>query len=692
MTWALALSAPQVLLSMGPWRFPAEHYVLWALATPVVLVFGWPFFRHAWQLARHRTAGMDTLVALSTGTTYAWSVFNTVYPTYLQTRGLPADVYFEAASVIIAFILLGKWLEDRAKASASDALRHLMTLRPSTVLLERRDGTTREVSLREVVPGDRLLIRPGERVGVDGVVEEGDTYIDESTLSGESLPVPKREGDPVFAGTLNQQGAFRMRADKVGEDTLLAGIIRQVRLAQGSKAPVQRLVDKVAAVFVPSVLGIALVSFALWWGLGGTSALPHAFLALVTVLVIACPCALGLATPTALMVGIGRGAAMGIFVKDAASLERLRDVRALILDKTGTLTEGRPQVEAFHWIVEPSPQVKAVLYSLEKSSGHPLGAAIASALEEEGSPVPAGSAPQGAPTGPAAAGRIQQGVPTGPAAVGRTPQGAPGRPAMAGAPLPLLPLQDLRSLVGSGIEGVFVRSVYRVGRLDWLRSQGVDIPAALSAWVAQREATARTVVVYAKDKEALGGIVLFDRLRPGARAVVDNLRGRGIQVHLLTGDNAATAASIAAETGISSYRAGLLPGDKAAFVRSLQGKGQVVAMAGDGVNDAEALAVADVGIAMGSGTDVAMDVAGITLVQARLDRLPAALDLSVKTFRVIRQNLGFAFVYNVIGIPLAAGALYPAFGLLLHPMIAGAAMALSSVTVVGNSLRIKRNI
>ena len=647
MFWAVGLSIPQVIISMAAPGLPYAPYILWALATPVVLVFGWPFFRHGWQMARHRTAGMDTLVALSTGCAYAWSVFNTLYPGYLLTRGLPADVYFEAASVVIAFILLGKWLEDRAKASASDSIRRLMALRPSTVLLAEKDGSTREVSLAAVHSGDHLRIRPGERIAVDGQVSAGESYIDESTLSGEPVPVPKHEGDPVYAGTLNQRGSFLMRADKVGADTLLAGIIRHVREAQGSKAPVQRLVDKVAAVFVPAVIGIALLSFCLWWVFGGASAIPHAFLAFVTVLVIACPCALGLATPTALMVGIGKGASAGIFVKDAASLERLRTIRVLVLDKTGTLTEGRPRVEALHWFSEASLQVKALLYSLERASEHPLGGAICAALEAE--------------------------------------------------ELPLLSLKDLRAVTGSGIEGRFVHSVYRVGNLRWLRSLGVSVPAGVADWVALEEGRARTVVCYAKDDEVLAGIVLYDRLRPGAREAIADLKARGIEVYLLTGDNEATALAIAEEAGIigegalaaSPVRAGLLPADKSAFVRSLQERGLVVAMAGDGINDAEALALADVGIAMGSGTDIAMDVAGITLVNARLDRIPAALDLSAGTFRAIGQNLGFAFVYNVLGIPLAAGVLYPAFGYLLNPMIAGAAMALSSITVVGNSLRLK---
>lgn len=673
MLWAIGLSIPQVVLSMTGAGSP---FLLWALATPVVLFFGWPFFRHGWQMALHRTAGMDTLVALSTGCAYAWSVFNTLDPGYLRSRGLPADVYFEAASVVIAFILLGKWLEDRAKASASEAIRKLMGLQPSTVLRVAPDGSTHEIPLSHVYPGDVLLIRPGDRIPVDGAVEPGAAgpgaansgvappdgaarrdaedpgvappggavlaavgYVDESTLTGEPVPVAKAPGDALFAGTLNQKSGFRMRAGRVGKDTLLAGIIRRVREAQGSKAPVQRLVDKVAAVFVPSVIGVALVAFAAWWLIGGAAALPHALVAFVTVLVIACPCALGLATPTALMVGLGQGAGAGIFIKDAASLERLRTVGAVVLDKTGTLTEGRPRVEETHWFTPGTPQLQAILYSLERGSEHPLAEAICNALS------------------------------------------ASVEGAVKAEPI-LLPLGNLVAQPGSGISATFVRATYRVGNLRWLRAEGIDTSNA-EGWVRQREAHARTVVCFAKDQTVLAALSLYDRIKPGAPEAIAGLRAHGLSVHLLTGDNESTAAAIAQESGIKLYKAGLLPNDKSQYIRDLQAAGERVAMAGDGINDAEALATADVGIAMGNGTDIAMDVAGMTLVNAGLDRIPAAIRLSEQTYGTVRQNLWFAFVYNVIGIPLAAC-------LVLNPMIAGAAMALSSITVVGNSLRLKR--
>jgi P-type Cu2+ transporter len=641
MIWALSLSVPLVLIGMSGLTRAWVPYLSWILATPVVLVLGRSFFIHAWQQARHRSAGMDTLVAISTGFAYVYSVFNTLFPSYFLSHALPADVYFEAASVVIAFILLGKWLEAKATGVASDSIRKLMGLQPETVLVELADGQTRESSIREVLEGDRILVRPGERIAVDGIVLSGDTYLDESMLSGEPLAVVKAPGDLVYAGTLNQQNPFRMRADKVGKDTVLSGIIRRVRQAQGSKAPVQEWVDKIAAIFVPIVLGIALLTFITWWWLGGPSGLAHGLLCFITVLVIACPCALGLATPTALMVGIGKGADLGIFIKDASSLERLREVTDLILDKTGTITQGRASVREWCWYSPATIQTEAILYSLERASGHPLAQAICSALEE-------------------------------------------------GRSLPLMPLEDLTSVVGKGVEGRFVRTPYRVGHSRWLKELGIPFSDEQDRWQASSEAQGETVVFFTKGMDVLVGIALKDPLREGTNAVIADITRRGVQVHLLTGDNEAAAARVASEAGIGLVKGAMLPQDKAAYIRALQARGRMVAMAGDGINDAEALAVADVSIAMGSGTDIAMDVAGMTLVKAHPDRIPLAMDLSSDTFKAIRQNLGFASVYNLIGIPIAAGALYPAWGLLLHPMIAGAAMALSSVTVVTNSLRLRR--
>lgn len=671
MIWAVSLSVPLVIISMfhlgGSWM----PYLSWILATPVVLVLGRSFFVHAWQQARHRSVGMDTLVAISTGFAYLYSVFNTLFPSYFLSHGLPADVYFEAASVVIAFILLGKWLEAKATGVASDAIRKLMGLQPETVLVELADGQTRESSIREVLAGDRLLVRPGERIAVDGIVLSGDTYLDESMLSGEPLAVVKAPGDPVYAGTLNQQNPFRMRADKVGKDTVLSGIIRRVRQAQGSKAPVQELVDKVAAIFVPIVLGIALLTFVVWWWLGGPSGLAHGLLCFITVLVIACPCALGLATPTALMVGIGKGADLGIFIKDASSLERLREATDLILDKTGTITQGQPSVTEWRWYSPATVQMEAILYSLERASGHPLAQAICSALDGS-APGGFGAAPDGSSTATPVFG-------------GSAPAGV-----VVARSLPLMPLEDLTSIVGKGVEGRFVRTPYRVGHSRWLKELGIPFSDEQDRWTATGEAKGETVIFFTKGMEVLVGIALKDPLREGTTAVIADITRRGVRVHLLTGDNETAAARVASEAGIALVKGAMLPQDKAAYIRALQAQGHIVAMAGDGINDAEALAVADVSIAMGSGTDIAMDVAGMTLVKAHPDRIPLAMDLSRDTFKAIRQNLGFASVYNLIGIPIAAGALFPLWGLLLNPMIAGAAMALSSVTVVTNSLRLRR--
>ena len=680
--WAIGLALPQVLIGMGDMygvHVRYGVYILWALATPVVAVFGRPFYVHAWQQARHRRANMDTLVAISTGAAYLLSLAGVFFPGYFLSRGFPAPVYFESASVVIAFILLGKLLEDRAKASAGSAIRRLMALQPATVVLDDGQGGLIELPLAEVSVGQLLLARPGDRIAVDGVIESGQSYIDESMLTGEPLAVVRREGDAVYAGTLNQDGAFRFKATGVGKDTLLAGIIRSVRQAQGSKAPVQRLVDKVAGIFVPVVIGIAVVSFIMWWLLGGTSVLPHAFLSFVAVLVIACPCALGLATPTAIMVGIGKGAENGIFIKDVESLETLRKITDLVVDKTGTLTEGKPEVEQIVWFGhaggahgadgaggDPAlARSKAVLYSLERASGHPLAEAICKAL--------------------------------------------------SGEPASPLPLEQILSIPGSGIQANYGGGLYLAGNTRWLTSRGVGIPAEPAAWAVEREAEAATVVFFSRNRTVLAGIALRDKVRPAAAEAIASLQRSGITVHMVTGDNASAAAAVAAQTGIRSLKAGVLPAGKADFIRSLQSqpaKGaqgangpqpataaqganapasprRIVAMAGDGINDAEALVQADVSIAMGGGADIAMDVAGMTLVHADLSRIPLALRLSVRTIRTVRQNLFFAFIYNLAGIPIAAGLLYPFNGFVLSPMIAGAAMALSSLTVVGNSLRLK---
>jgi Cu2+-exporting ATPase len=620
---------------------PYINYWMWLLASPVVLWLGRDFFINAWKQARHRRANMDTLVALSTGISYLFSVFNTLFPSYWHERGLDAHVYFEASAVVVTFILLGKLLEERAKARTSSAIRNLMGLQPNTVALVQEDGTIRDISLAQVAVGDVLLVRPGDRIPVDGRITEGQSYVDESMISGEPVAVAKSAGEGVLGGTINQKGSFRFIAEKVGADTFLAHIIRMVQEAQGSKAPVQKLVDKVAGIFVPVVIGLALLSFVIWWALGGDHGLTYGVLSMVTVLVIACPCALGLATPTAIMVGVGKGAEKGILIRDAENLERAYKVSDLVLDKTGTITEGRPQVTEIRWMNERDQDVNSlqhILFSLEQASEHPLAAAVVDRLRAASQP---------------------------------------------------LTLVDIESITGRGVRGRYKGRMYLAGNQQLLEEQGIAPGEEARQWAAEKRAEAQTVVFFADDRMVLAGIAMEDSIRPSAGAAVAALQKDGIVVHMLTGDNLQTAAAVAAKAGIASFRAEVLPDGKSAFVRQLQQEGKIVAMAGDGINDSQALAQADVSIAMGTGSDIALDVAGITLLSDDLTRLPAAIRLSRSTVRAIRQNLFWASIYNLVGIPLAAGLLYPVNGFLLNPMIAGAAMALSSVSVVSNSLRLK---
>jgi Cu2+-exporting ATPase len=526
-------------------------------------------------------------------------------------------------------------LEERAKARTSSAIRKLMGLQPNTVGVVAADGAVSEQPLAQVRPGYRLLIRPGEKIAVDGHVIEGSSYVDESMISGEPLAVAKMQGDPVYAGTINQKGSFHYTADKVGEDTLLAHIIKMVQEAQGSKAPVQKLVDKVAGIFVPVVMGLAILSFLLWGIWGGANGLTYGLLSLVTVLVIACPCALGLATPTAVMVGIGKGAEQGILIRDAQNLEQAYRVDVLVVDKTGTLTVGSPVVTDIYEVV---PGKKDILLSLERASEHPLASAVAVYLAKDSRGVK---------------------------------------------------ITDIESLTGRGIRGRHEGKDYWVGSRQLMEEAGIGVPAEVVQWVEQKNTAARTVVFFGGEGMLLAVLAIEDEIKPSARAAVEELVREGVEVHMLTGDGFRTAAAVAARTGIGSFKAEASPPEKAAYIKGLQDQGKVVAMAGDGINDSQALAQADVSIAMGTGSDIAMDVAGITLLSEDLSRLPAAIRLSRATVRTVRQNLFWAFIYNLIGIPVAAGILYPVNGFLLNPMIAGAAMALSSVSVVSNSLRLK---
>jgi Cu2+-exporting ATPase len=644
--WAsAALSIPLMVVGMGFMHAPWSPWVQWLLATPVLLFFGRQFFVNAWKQAKHRSANMDTLVALSTGVAYGFSVFNTVYPAFWTSRGLEAHVYFEAAAVIITFILLGKYLEERAKAGTGSAIKKLMSLRPNTVLREDADGRTHEVSIAEVNVDDILLVRPGESIAVDGEVIDGESYVDESMISGEPVPMAKSAGAPLLAGTINQKGSLRMRAQKVGAATLLAQIVRTVQEAQGSKAPVQKLVDKVAAVFVPVVIGIALLSAITWWILGGEHAFTQGLLALVTVLVIACPCALGLATPTAIMAGMGKGAGNGILIKDAESLERARKITAIVLDKTGTITEGKPEVVEAQGLDDA--EAAAALLAIESRSEHPLAEAVVRHLRPHPRPLS---------------------------------EGEGSRVAVATA---------FESLTGKGAQATIGGTTWYVGNQRLMEENGIRIDAR---WREKERAwgeAAHTVIWLADGKQVRAAVAIADRIKLTAMEAIAKLKADGIQVYMQTGDARRTAQAVAKAVGIDDFRSEVLPKDKAAFVSGLQQMGHVVAMVGDGINDSEALAKADVGIAMGKGSDIAMGVARITLIRSDLNAIPRAIRLSRKTVRLIHQNLFWAFIYNVLGIPIAAGVLYPINGFLLDPMIAGAAMALSSVSVVSNSLRLR---
>ena len=637
---AILLAIPLVVIGMTP-AFMHQvwaHYVMWLLATPVVFIFGRQFYIGAYNQAKHLSANMDTLVALSTGVAYLFSVFNVLFPQFWHNRGLHAHVYFESAAVVIAFILLGKLLEERAKGNTSSALKKLIGLQPKTVTVIHASGHQQETPIANVAVGDTLLVKPGEKVAVDGTVVSGSSYVDESMISGEPIPVSKQAGAAVFAGTLNQKGSFQFKAEKVGGATLLGQIIHMVQEAQGSKAPVQKRVDRIAGIFVPIVIGMAILSFAGWIIFDGKEGFTHGLLAMVTVLVIACPCALGLATPTAIMVGIGKGAEQGILIKDAESLEITKELDALVLDKTGTLTEGTPAVVAQHWAVPETTELRNILYSIEQSSEHPLADAVVTAL-----------------TGQAT----------------------------------FLSDVAVENLTGQGIQGTYHAKHYLIGNAVLLNKRGITIREETQRWIDEQLALAYTVIHFADETTLVAAIAIADKIKTTSVAAVRTLQEAGVDVYMLTGDNEQTAQAVAEQTGIRHYKANMLPAEKADFVKALQAKGHVVGMVGDGINDSNALAQADVGIAMGKGSDIAMDVAKMTIISSDLTRIPTAIQLSKKTVAAIKQNLFWAFIYNVIGIPIAAGLLYPINGFLLDPMIAGAAMALSSVCVVSNSLRLK---
>lgn len=638
---AILLALPVFIIGMFFMHMPYGNWIMLAFTVPVMGVFGRDFFVNAWKQLKHGRANMDTLVAVSTGIAFLFSLFNTLWPEYWTSKGLEAHVYYEAVAVIIALILLGRLLESRAKSNTSVAIRKLMGLQPKTVIRVQVDGTEQEIPIKAVQEGDVLLVKPGGRIPVDGTVLEGVSFVDESMITGEPVPVEKMTGTHVYAGTINQKGSFRFMAEKVGSETVLAHIIRMVQEAQGSKAPVQQLVDKIAGIFVPVVIGIAIVTFIAWMVAGGELAFTHALLTSVTVLVIACPCALGLATPTAIMVGIGKGAENNILIKDAESLEKLHKVTAIVLDKTGTITEGRPVVTDIFW----NPSIKVadfmpVLLHIESKSEHPLADAVVAHL-------------------------LNEGVTS----------------SLTGT---------FESITGQGVRGNIGGKEYFVGNRRLLEANDIHWDREQKEQADALQITGKTVVYFADSDRILAVIAIADRMKDSSAQAVGKLQEAGIDVYMLTGDNAITARAVADSIGLKHFKAEVMPSDKAEFVKELQQNGAIVAMVGDGINDSQALAQADVSIAMGKGSDIAIDVAKITLITSDLNVIPKAIRLSGQTVAAIRQNLFWAFIYNLVGIPLAAGILYPCCDFLLNPMIAAAAMAASSVSVVSNSLRIKR--
>ena len=638
-TIAIVLAIPLLFISMFLMNIPYSSYIMWVLATPILFWSGRSFFINAWKQIRHGNSTMDTLVSLSTGIAYFFSVFNTLFPEFWHSRGLHAHVYFEASGVVIALVLLGKLLEERAKSNTSSAIRKLVGLQPKTVFKVLKNGETREFLISAVKPGDIILMRPGDNIPVDGKVTQGSSYVDESMITGEPVPVLKETGSDVFSGTINQKGSFQFIAEKVGSETLLSNIIRLVQEAQGSKAPVQKLVDKIAGIFVPVVAGISILTLLIWTLLGGENGFVRGLLSMITVLVIACPCALGLATPTAIMVGIGKGAENNILIKDAEALELAHKMNAIVLDKTGTITEGKPSVKRIKWRSE-GDKIRGVdiLFSLERLSEHPLAEAVVKHLKD----------------------------------LSRTVQ-----------------ITNVSSLTGRGISGTYDENRYYAGSLRLINEKGIRIESDLEKFAENEEENAGMVIYFADSKNVLAVMSVSDKIRKTSGDSVKKLDAMGIDVYLVTGDNQKTAETVARQCGITRFRAGMMPSEKADFIKQLQQQGKIVGMAGDGINDSLALATADVSIAMGKGSDIAIDAAKMTIIGNDLSAIPSAIRLSRNTVRTIRQNLFWAFIYNVIGIPIAAGILYPVNGFLLNPMIAGAAMALSSVSVVSNSLRLR---
>lgn len=632
---AMAVAIPLLVLGMVPHLFAGQEVASCFLAAFSLWKYGRLFYAPAWKLLKHGTSNMDTLVALSISVSFAYSFCNLFFPQWFIAHGMQPHLYFDSVGMITAFILLGRMLEARAKHRTTHSIRQLMQLQPQQVVCVFPNGKEITKHVKDVKPGDVLLARPGDRIAVDGMVTAGISNVDESSLSGEPIPVEKNRGSKVMAGTINKNGTLRYRAEKRATDTLLAQIVHMVQEAQGSKVPVQALVDRIAAVFVPTIIGIALITLLAWLLLDSTNGLTHGLVAMVSVLVIACPCSLGLATPTAIIVGIGRGAAAGILIKDAACLEVAEKINAVVLDKTGTITLGHPEVKAA-WF-EPTAEAhgRSVLHALERQSEHPLAEAVCTFLKNE----------------------------------------------------KLSEVTHFTAFPGYGVGGCVDGQMYYAGSCKLMQEKNISLTAEQQQFADDYARKACTIIALANESQVLALVALTDEVKSTSATAIQELKALGIETYMLTGDNAQTAAVVANEVGIDHYVAQTLPADKANFVKQLQAEGKKVAMVGDGINDSAALAVADLSVAMGRGSDIAIDTAMLTLLTSDLLRLPQAIRLSARTVRTIHQNLFWAFFYNIVSVPIAAGVLYPICGFMLSPMIAGAAMALSSVSVVTNSLR-----
>lgn len=636
---AITLGAIVMVLSMFVGDFLYKNWVLLVLSFPVVFISGWRFFTSAFSQIKRGAVNMDTLIAFGTGSAFLFSMFNTIFPEVIRNQGLQVHVYYESAAVIIAFILLGKYLEEKAKFSTSKAIEKLYELQVKKVI-KIEDGEQHEILFEEVQLNDILLVKAGEKIPVDGKIISGRASLDEAMISGESVLVEKSEGDEVKAGTINTDGSLQVKTEKLGEDTMLGKIIQMVTEAQGSKAPAQQLADKIASVFVPIVLGLAALTFVIWYFIGPDPALTYAFVNTFSVLIIACPCALGLATPMAIMVGIGKGAKNGILVKDAVALENASKVTKLFVDKTGTISEGKLSVTDFKtfFTEENNLELLSVLNGMEAASSHPIAGAVTDYLEENYLLFP-------------------------------------------------VQIKELKTIAGVGLATTLDQHNYKIVGKSGLKE--ISLSGEISDLIKSYDKEGRTQVFFIRDEKVLAVIALKDTVRKSSAALVAQLQERGIEIEMLSGDNEQICANVARETGIKKYQAGLLPDDKHAIVKQAKTAGHIVAFAGDGINDAPSMAEADLGIAMSTGADVALESASVTLLNGDISKLHQLTLLSEKTTKTMKQNLFWAFAYNVIAIPLAAGVLFPINGFLLNPMIAGAAMAFSSVSVVLNSLRLR---